>query len=249
MTPEDITKMEEITSVPAMAMLSQSELLPTPPKNAKILNSACGRGIVAAVLLNTLGNLASDVRVVCGDRDEEMVKSAAERIKTNGWNAEATNADPQSLPFPDNHFSHNVMNFGIQSIPDPASAMKESFRVLESGGKLGLTYWISPGWLDSFKISIKGFPLSPAFTDGPDAMKESIVTLLTTTGFIHVDIQPNKLEYTDDMSRYLTYTKDIFKAFLEGEAGEKYEAYMRERYGDEDFKLTWEALVITAEKP
>jgi ubiquinone/menaquinone biosynthesis C-methylase UbiE len=30
----------------------------------------------------------------------------------------------QALPFPDNHFSHNLMNMGIQVIPDPRLAMK-----------------------------------------------------------------------------------------------------------------------------
>lgn len=88
--------MEEITGVPAKAMLVKSGLLPIPPKNAVVLDNACGGGVVASLLFNAIGN-TSDVRVVCGDVEEYMVQSAAERIKVNGWNGEATLADAQVL--------------------------------------------------------------------------------------------------------------------------------------------------------
>jgi ubiquinone/menaquinone biosynthesis C-methylase UbiE len=142
--------MEEITGLPANAMLVQSGLLPTPPKGAVVLDNACGGGIVTSHLFGALGK-TTDVRVVCGDFEEYMVNSSAERIKKNGWNGEAVVADAQvriclllnstwtylrivglgtvifqALPFPDNHFSHNLMNFGIQVIPDAALVVKGS---------------------------------------------------------------------------------------------------------------------------
>jgi ubiquinone/menaquinone biosynthesis C-methylase UbiE len=86
--------MEEITRVPAKAMLVQSGLLPSPPKGAVVLDNACGGGVVTAQLFDAIGK-ESDVRVVCGDLEDYMVKSAAERIKVNGWNAEATIVDAQ----------------------------------------------------------------------------------------------------------------------------------------------------------
>ncbi|KAJ7926159.1 S-adenosyl-L-methionine-dependent methyltransferase [Mycena leptocephala] len=225
-SPEDTAKMEEITGVPAKAMLVKSGLLPIAPKNAVVLDNACGGGVVASLLFNAIGN-TSDVRVVCGDVEEYMVQSAAEKIKANGWSGEATLADAQALPFSDNYFTHNLMNFGIQLIPDAALVVKESFRVLKSGGKLGMTTWISPGWVESVKIAVEGFTLPPLFTNGP----------------------PLKFEHTDDISRFLKYMREVLKAVLVGEVAEKYDAYMRKRYGDGDFTLSWEAFVITAEKP
>ncbi|KAF7341148.1 Methyltransf-25 domain-containing protein [Mycena venus] len=245
---EDTAKMEEITGIPAKAMLVQAGLVPTPPKNAFVLDNACGGGVATSILFNTIGK-TSDVRVVCGDLEEYMVKSSAERIKTNGWNAEATVADAQALPFPDSHFTHTVMNFGIQVIPDATLAMKESFRVLKSGGKFGMTSWSSPGWLESVQLGVPGFTVPPMFTNGPVATKESITSLLTGAGFANINVQPVKFEHTDDISRYLNYMKEVLKGPLLGEGGEKYDAYMRNRYGDGDFTLTWEAFVITAEKP
>ncbi|KAF8130943.1 hypothetical protein K438DRAFT_1788458 [Mycena galopus ATCC 62051] len=44
------------------------------------------------------------------------------------------------------------------------------------------------------------------------------------------------------------YMWEVFKMVLMGEVGEKYDAYMREKYGEGDFTLTWEVFVITAEK-
>ena len=87
------------------------------------------------------------------------------------------------------------------------------------------------------------------FADGPDLMKESITSLVAGAGFSDVDIQPIKFEHTDDISRYLRYMKEVFKMVLVGDVGEKYDAYMREKYGEGDFTLTWEAFVVTAKKP
>ncbi|KAJ7159297.1 S-adenosyl-L-methionine-dependent methyltransferase [Mycena crocata] len=245
---EDTAKMEEITGVPAKAMLVQTGLLPTPLKDAFVLDNACGGGVVASLFFNTAGK-TSDVRFVCGDLEDYMVKSSAERIQANGWNAEATIVDAQANPFPENHFTHNLMNFGIQVIPDNALALKESFRVLKPGGKLGMTSWTSPGWLESFKIAVPGWSVPPMFTSGPMSSKESITSLLTRTGFTNIDVQPCKFEHTDSMTRYLGYMREVFGGVLVGETGEKYDGYMKERYGDGEFTLTWEAFVITAEKP
>jgi len=245
---EDTAKMEEITGVPAKAMMVQAGLLPTPPENALVLDNACGGGLVASILFNSIGK-TDGARVVCADIASEMVQTATQRIKTNGWNAEATVADAQALPFPDNHFTHNMVNFAIQGM-DAVLAAQESFRVLKPGGKLGMTTWVAPGWLPSFQAVIPGFRLPPMFTGGPMSTKEGITDVLTTAGFTNVDVRSLVFDSTDDITRFLRYMREVvFRTVLVGEVGEKYERYMRERYGDGDFSLTWEAVVITAEKP
>ncbi|KAJ7739566.1 S-adenosyl-L-methionine-dependent methyltransferase [Mycena metata] len=246
---EDTAIMEEITGTPAKAMLAQSGLLPTPPSNAVILDNACGAAVLTSILFEAIGK-TGDVRVVCADLDDNMVKNAAERIKSNGWNAEATVADAQALSFPDNQFTHNLINFGIQHISDATLVAKESFRVLKSGGKLGITSWVSPGWLESFQAVIPGFTLPPIITEGPTATKESTTTFLSAAGFTNVEVQSFKFEHTQGLARYLnTMKQKIFPTLLVGETAEKYDSYMKERYGEGDFTLTWEALVITADKP
>ncbi|KAJ6622962.1 S-adenosyl-L-methionine-dependent methyltransferase [Mycena sp. CBHHK59/15] len=240
--------MESITGIPAQAMLVNSGLLPTPPSDAIVLDNACGAGVVTSLFYKAVGNTANSVKVVCGDLEEQMVKSVAERIKANGWNAEAKVVDAQAVPFPDNFFTHNLMNFGIQVIPDGARATTKSFRVLKSGGKLGLTSWTSPGWLDTFKAGIPGYTVPPLLTSGPWASKESITDLLVAEKFTDVDVQPVKFEHTDHIDKFLSYIKSVFSTMLTGETGENYEAYMRKTYGNGDFTLTWQAVVVSATK-
>ncbi|KAJ7304613.1 hypothetical protein DFH08DRAFT_976603 [Mycena albidolilacea] len=114
----------------------------------------------------------------------------------------------QALPFPNNYFSHNLMNFGIQVIPDAALVVKASFCILKSSGELDMTIWTSPGWLDSLKIAIKGITMPPVFT-GPLSMKESITSLITAAGFTDINVQPITFEHTDDMGWYLNYMGEV----------------------------------------
>ncbi|KAJ7665060.1 S-adenosyl-L-methionine-dependent methyltransferase [Mycena polygramma] len=243
---EHMSKMEEITGIPAKAMLVQSGLLPTPPAGALVLDNACGGGLLASLIFNTIEKpQATDMRVVCGDVEEAMVQKAKARIEGNGWNGEARVADAQALPFPDDHFTHNLMNFGIQLIPDATLVAKESFRVLKPGGKLGLTAWTAPGWLESFKLGVPGFvPPSIFTTDQGHALS----ALLAAAGFTHIEVQPVKFEHRDDMGRYLEYMRGPFTDVLKGEKGDGYDKYMRQRFGEGEFVLTWEAVVVTAEK-
>lgn len=85
--------------------------------------------------------------VVCGDLDQTMVDLVAQRIKENGWHAKAEKLDAQvtrsfsftcrprevqiltvdmikDLPYSDEHFTHVLMNFGPQLMPDPIKALR-----------------------------------------------------------------------------------------------------------------------------
>ncbi|KAJ7138112.1 hypothetical protein C8R44DRAFT_868446 [Mycena epipterygia] len=142
------------------------------------------------------------MRVVCGDLESHMVRSAAGRIKANGWNAEAVTVDAQvCYPIPGQSFHAQLDELRRQVIPDTTLVVRESFRVLQPGGKLGITTWTSPGWLESFTTAVPGFVVPPVFVNGPMASKESIISLLSAAGFTHVDVQHIKFEHTDSMSR------------------------------------------------
>ncbi|KAJ7073234.1 S-adenosyl-L-methionine-dependent methyltransferase [Mycena belliarum] len=247
-TVQDVTKMEDITGGPAKALLVQSELLPTPPKGAIVLDNACGAGILTSLLFEAVGQ-TSDVRVVCGDIEEYMVNSAAERIKANGWSAEAVVVDAQAIQFPEGHFTHALINFGIQVIPDNALAVQELFRVLKPGGTLGMTAGTTPHWLASLQAVVPDFATPPIFTTGPMASKESITGLLAGAGFARINVQLVTFHYKDTMPAHIRYMKQMFPQVLVGEAAEKYEAHMRAKHGEGDFTLPWGAYVITAGKP
>ncbi|KAJ7079392.1 S-adenosyl-L-methionine-dependent methyltransferase [Mycena belliarum] len=246
---EENARMEECTTPPATAMLVQAGLLPSAPQGALVLDNACGTAVVASLLFEALGK-TTDVRVVCADLEEGMVKLAAERIAHGGWNAEACVADAQALPFPDSHFTHNMINFGIQLMPDNALVLKESFRVLKSGGKIGMTTWITPGWLPTMQAAIPSWTPPPLFTSGPLATTESINGILRAAGFVGIEVKPMSFEHcSESVESFLKNMRPLLGTLLGGEQhSETYEAYMRERHGD-GVTLTWKAFVITAEKP
>ncbi|KAJ7073641.1 S-adenosyl-L-methionine-dependent methyltransferase [Mycena amicta] len=248
---DDKEKMGEITGVPAHAMLVQSGLLPKPPSGALVLDNACGGGIVADKLFEKIGS-GGELKLVCGDLEEAMVKSVKEKISERGWNAEALVVDAQATSFPQNHFTHAVMNFGIQVIPDNALAMKETFRILRPGGVLGMTSWIAPGWLDTMLHGCPGFSPPAPLTTGPAATKENVTALLVDAGFSteSIIVQVLAFEHVDEVEHFVRYMKHMFgNGPLAGENGKKWEAYVREQYGKGSFTLTWKALVVTAVKP
>lgn len=80
--------METATGPPAIAMLTQAGLLPAPPPNAVILDNACGAGGVGARFFER-ANIGEEGKFLCGDLQENMVKSTEERIAKYGWKAEA----------------------------------------------------------------------------------------------------------------------------------------------------------------
>ena len=80
--------MEQGTTPPAVAMLTQAGVLPNPPNDALILDNACGAGCVTNALFKELGKdqiESAGIKIVCGDLQPNMVETVSERIKANGW--------------------------------------------------------------------------------------------------------------------------------------------------------------------
>lgn len=95
------------------------------------------------------GSSNRDMTVVCGDLDQTMVDLVEQRIKENGWQVKAELLDAQVLstsmiatsgqrevltlnifqdiPYGNNYFTHVLMNFGPQLMPDPIKALRGKF--------------------------------------------------------------------------------------------------------------------------
>lgn len=103
----------------------------------KILELACGTGILTRQLRD---NLDPAARIIATDLNPGMLAFAQAKFRTDE-NVKWLEADAGGLPFPDESFDAVVCQFGFMFVPDKESAMRESYRVLSSGGALLFNVW------------------------------------------------------------------------------------------------------------
>jgi ubiquinone/menaquinone biosynthesis C-methylase UbiE len=99
------------------------------PRNAQVIDVACGDGAYGMWIAEELG---ADGIVVGVDRSPAYLDSA-NRSATDERNKVA--ADVRSLPFASNVFDVAWCAQSLASLPDPLAAMKEMRRILRPGGR------------------------------------------------------------------------------------------------------------------
>jgi ubiquinone/menaquinone biosynthesis C-methylase UbiE len=115
-------------------------------KCERVLEIACGTGIVTRRLRDTLH---ATVEIVATDLNPDMFEFAKPKFG-DCENVIWQQADASALPFPDCSFDAAVCQFGVMFVPDKAAAMRESYRVLRSGGVFLFNVW------DSFEANSFG---------------------------------------------------------------------------------------------
>ncbi len=95
----------------------------------RILETAAGTGVVTAVLHAAL----PEADIVATDLNQSMLDVASERVRSD--NVRFSQADAQSLPFPDDSFDLVTIAFGLRNVTDKDAALREMLRVLKVGGQ------------------------------------------------------------------------------------------------------------------
>jgi ubiquinone/menaquinone biosynthesis C-methylase UbiE len=99
--------------------------------NARILDVACGPGIVVEALA------PGAAEVVGCDITPQMLEKARERARAaNLLNVRFVPAWAEALPFPDASFDAVVSRSAVHHFPDPSAAVREMARVVRSGGRV-----------------------------------------------------------------------------------------------------------------
>ncbi len=106
---------------------------------AKVLEIACGTGILTRLLRDTL---APAVQLVATDLNPGMFAFAQGKFSAN-QNIKWQQADVVALPFPEGSFDAVVCQFGLMFVPDKQTAMRECYRVLSPRSVFLFNVWDS----------------------------------------------------------------------------------------------------------
>jgi ubiquinone/menaquinone biosynthesis C-methylase UbiE len=98
-------------------------------KGDKVLLIGVGTGLDIEFLPN-------DCEIIATDITPSMIEQIKKRNKTSNHQVQAIVMDGQALEFEDNTFDQIILHLILAVIPDPIACLKESERVLKSGGQI-----------------------------------------------------------------------------------------------------------------
>lgn len=145
----------------AAKMLSQMGLGKDTSTPFRLLENACGAGVVAPLLQQIIRpEILKQSSILCGDFSDQAVELTNKRIESGAWvNTRATKIDAQKNGLADRSFTHVATNIGFHVVPDSEAALNEAIRVLEPGGVLGFTtFHKEAGWVGEVRGAFGSFP-------------------------------------------------------------------------------------------
>jgi ubiquinone/menaquinone biosynthesis C-methylase UbiE len=102
----------------------------------RVLDAACGTGIVTRIAIQRYGNLG---HVVGLDLNTGMLDVARANTLATRVPIEWRHGDVCAMPFPSGRFEVVWCQQGLQFVPDPGAAFREIRRVLVPSGRLAFT--------------------------------------------------------------------------------------------------------------
>ena len=167
-----------------------------PQPGHSVLELAAGlgdTGLLAAQLVAPGGG------VLLTDGSEKMVEAARQRAEEVGaTNVELRTMQAEWIDLPTATVDGVICRFGYMLLVDPEAALRETRRVLKSGGRVALAVWDDlerNPWMKVLREALVAPGLAPATVpDGPGPFalgsEEAVGDLLATAGFEDVEVQP-----------------------------------------------------------
>ena len=104
-------------------------------RGTRILDICCGPGMLAA------GASERGADAIGLDFSLEAIELARTLVP----NGRFERGDAQALPYPAASFDAVLCGYGLMHLPEPASALRESLRVLRPGGRAAFSVWDAAG--------------------------------------------------------------------------------------------------------
>jgi ubiquinone/menaquinone biosynthesis C-methylase UbiE len=112
-----------------------------PQKGDRVLDVACGTGVVARSAASRVGPSGLVVGVDLNPGMLKVARAVCSTAPHSGGAIEWHEASADKLPFPNASFNVAYCQLGLQFFANRAAALREMHRVLAPGGKLGLMVW------------------------------------------------------------------------------------------------------------
>ena len=163
---------------------------------ARVLDNACGTGIVTKELLKTY----TDIHIDAVDFSDGMIDVIRPVVQQEGWTDRVNIAkmNGTDLKFEDGIFDVSLTNFAIFFFPEAHKGAKELYRTLKPGGTAALTAWQYFGWLPVLhEIQKTVKPNDPPFAVPlleKWHKKETMVETLKAGGFLQSKIRMSMQE-------------------------------------------------------
>jgi ubiquinone/menaquinone biosynthesis C-methylase UbiE len=102
----------------------------------RVLDVACGTGIVARTAAQRVGNSGTVIGLDLNEGMLEVARTASSNIHPH---IEWRKGDVKEIPFEDSSFDVGFCQQGLQFFSDRLAALRETHRVLKSNGRLALS--------------------------------------------------------------------------------------------------------------
>jgi ubiquinone/menaquinone biosynthesis C-methylase UbiE len=165
-----------------------------PQPGERVLDVACGTGIVARSVAPRVG---SQGMVIGLDVNPDMINMARILAEREHLAIEWHTSPAEQLPFPDEHFDLILCQFGLMFFTDKHAALKEMHRVLSKGGRIVLSVWQGldrhPFYQTLHEVSKRHLGKSSVQAVFSLGDSDELRKLLIDSGFQHVAIEPMTL--------------------------------------------------------
>lgn len=182
-----------------------------PQQGEHVLDIACGTGIVARHIAPRVGLQGIVIGLDANPDMIDMARTAAEREQIA---IEWKTSSAEQLPFPDEHFDLILCQFGLMFFTDKHAALKEMYRVLKKDGRVVLSVWQGldhhPFYQTLHEVSQQHFGKSSVQTVFSLGNANELRTVLTASGFGHVEIEPMSITaHFPQPEEFLAWEMDI----------------------------------------
>jgi ubiquinone/menaquinone biosynthesis C-methylase UbiE len=157
----------------------------------QVLDVACGTGVVSRYAAQRVGTLGGVTGVELNPAMIEVARHAAAFFDQ----IEFLEGSALELPVPDAHFDVVVCQQAIMFFPDREQAVREMYRALKPGGRVGLNVFRTPEFVPSFAYLIEALekhagPAAAEFMRAPFVMESvgEMRSLFEQAGFMDIEV-------------------------------------------------------------